>query len=210
MFTGIVADMGKVDSVKRTGRGTTLSIASKLLSSVNIGDSIAVNGVCLTVVTKGKDLAAFDVIRQTRDATTLESVKAGDGVNLELPLRAGDGISGHFVTGHIDCVGKIVNIARGKEELSIETEVPSEYHALLVEKGSVAMDGVSLTVAWLRDGVFKVHIIPHTFDNTTLGRKRSGDGVNVEFDVLGKYILGSRKAEEDGLTEEFLKDKGFI
>jgi len=210
MFTGIVAGMGRVDSFATTPVGAALSVASGLLSSVNTGDSVAVNGVCLTVVKKGGNFAAFDVIRQTLGSTNLKSVKIGDPVNLELPLKAGDNISGHFVTGHIDCVGKIKDIAKRVAAISLEVEVGAGYRALLVDKGSVALDGISLTVAGIKDSAFRVNIIPHTFDGTTLGSRRSGDGVNVEFDILGKYLLRPRAAKGAGVTEEFLKEKGFI
>ncbi len=209
MFTGIVADIGKVDSLKRTARGMTLSVASKLFSSVNIGDSVAVNGVCLTVVKKEKAGAAFDVISQTLDATRLKNIKTGDSVNLELSLKAGEGISGHFVTGHIDCAGKIKSITRREDEVSIEIEVPPQYRVFLVEKGSIAMDGVSLTVARIKDTVFKAHIIPYTVEKTTLVQKRAGEDVNIEFDILGKYVL-KFQAEKADLTEKFLKAQGFI
>jgi riboflavin synthase len=192
MFTGIVKSLGKVRRISGLGGIYKLSIEAKDITlGLNIGDSVAINGACLTLTGKDKNVMDFDVMGETFKRTNFSKLKIGESVNLEDALRAGDPLGGHFVAGHIDCVGRIREIRRAGDNYSIEVALPAEYKKLVVEKGSIALDGVSLTVGVVGNGSAVIHIIPHTLKVTTLGSKRPGDEVNIEFDIIGKYILGS-------------------
>ncbi len=194
MFTGIVKELGKVHRISGLGSLYKLSIEAKdIAHGLNIGDSVAVNGACLTLTGKDKNVLDFDVMGETFKRTNISKLKIGESVNLEGALRVGDPLGGHFVTGHIDCVGRVRQIRHVGDNYSIEVAFPGEYKKLVVEKGSIALDGVSLTVGIVGNGSAAVHIIPHTLKVTTLGFKRSGDEVNIEFDIIGKYILGLAK-----------------
>ncbi len=191
MFTGIVKELGKVRRISGLGGVYKLSIEAKdSAAGLNTGDSLAVNGVCLTLTGKDKNTLDFDVMGETFKRTNMSKLKIGEAVNLESALRAGDPLGGHFVSGHIDCVGRIREIKRAGDNYSIEVAFPGQYKKFVVEKGSIALDGISLTVGMVGNGSAHVHIIPHTLKATTLGSKRSGDEVNIEFDMIGKYILG--------------------
>ena len=199
VFTGLILEMGVVASVKKQGAGATLSLKSRNISDgAAIGDSIAVNGVCLTVVNRGGVEVSFDVSDETVRSTNLGSLRAGDAVNLEPSLRPDSKIGGHFVTGHVDAVGKIRSKVNAGGMLKLEIEAPAKVTKFLVEKGSVAVDGISLTVVdILKDG-FTLVIIPHTARVTTLGSKGPGDTVNIEADILGKYVAKFLRGAEDG------------
>ncbi|MDP3730653.1 MAG: riboflavin synthase [Candidatus Omnitrophota bacterium] len=191
MFTGIVKELGKVHRISGLGGTYKLSIEAKDIAGwVNIGESVAVNGICLTLTGKNKTIMDFDVMGETFKRTNISKLRYGESVNLEGALRAGDQLGGHFVTGHIDCVGRIKDIKYRGDNYSIEVAYPAEYKKLVVEKGSIALDGISLTVGTVGAGGAVVHIIPHTLKVTTLGSKRAGDEVNIEFDVIGKYVAG--------------------
>ena len=191
MFTGIVKELGKVRRISGLGSTYKLFVEAKdIAGGLNIGESVAVNGACLTLTGKDKNVMDFDVMGETFKRTNISKLKPGESVNLESALRAGDPLGGHFVTGHIDCVGRIREIRRAGDNYSIEVAFPGEYKKFVVEKGSIALDGISLTVGSVSDGNALVHIIPHTLKITTLGSKRPGDEVNIEFDIIGKYILG--------------------
>ena len=194
MFTGIVKELGKVYRISGLGSIYKLSVEAKdIAGGLNIGDSVAVNGVCLTLTGKDKNVLDFDVMSETFKGTNISKLKIGEFINLECALRAGDPLGGHFVTGHIDCAGRVRQISRAGDNYSIEVAFPEEYKKLVVEKGSIALDGISLTVGIVGNCSATVYIIPHTLKVTTLGSKRSGDEVNIEFDILGKYILGFSK-----------------
>ena len=194
MFTGIVKELGKVHRISGLGRIYKLSVEAKdIAGGLNIGESVSVNGSCLTLTGKDKNILDFDVMGETFNRTNISKLKIGESVNLEGALRAGDPLGGHFVTGHIDCLGRIREIRRAGDNYSIEVAFPGEYKKLVVEKGSIALDGISLTVGIVGDGNAVVHIIPHTLKVTTLGSKRPGDEVNIEFDIIGKYVLGIGK-----------------
>ena len=189
MFTGIIKEMGTVRSISGLGNLYKLSIeAADIAEGLKVGDSVAVNGVCLTLTGKKRNVLDFDVMAQTIRETGLGKIKVRDRVNLEDALKAGSPIGGHFVTGHVDCVGRIRQIGRSSNEVSIEVSFPEGYNALVVEKGSITLDGASLNVGKaLKNGV-TVYMIPHTLSVTTLGEKSPGDEINVEFDLIGKYI----------------------
>ncbi|MDD5174720.1 MAG: riboflavin synthase [Candidatus Omnitrophica bacterium] len=194
MFTGIVKELGKVRRISGLGGMYKLSIEVKdVADGLNIGDSVSVNGVCLTLTGKDKNLLDFDVMGETFNRTNICKLIHGESVNLEGALKAGDPFGGHFVTGHVDCVGKIREIRRAGDGYSIEVTFPEKYKKLVVEKGSITIDGISLTVGAAGDNRAVVHIIPHTLKITTLGSRRAGDGVNIEFDIIGKYVLGFTK-----------------
>ena len=203
MFTGIIEDLGTVEEVKRTDKGALLSFVTALpLNRIAIGESIAINGACLTVIRKrrsGRSAAiAMEVSAETLRRTTLGTLAAGDRVNLERCLSLDKLIGGHLVSGHVDGVGRIVAIAREGDSMLYTFEVAPAQARYLVEKGSVAVDGISLTVFGIHGRRFAVALIPHTLKMTTLGRKRVGDAVNIESDMLVKYverILAGRGSE---------------
>lgn len=193
MFNGIVEEIGTVDALERRKNLSVLKVrARKVLQGTKLGDSIAVTGVCLTVTDKNKNVLAFDMMRETVNKTSLGRLRRGDKVNLERALKAGGRVSGHFVTGHIDSVGRIEQKIAEKnyEELSIR--LPKGLGKYIVPKGSVALDGISLTVGRVGKGRFSVYLIPFTKKVTTLGAKKKGDSVNIETDILAKYLIGRR------------------
>lgn len=211
MFTGIIKELGSVKSIEKIGDIYRLEIESKSISkSADIGDSIALNGVCLTLVKKNNGILSFDCMEETIRRTALGGLKSNDWVNLEGALRAGDPLGGHFVLGHVDCLGMVRNFGKQGNDVSMEIEVPGEFRRLVVEKGSIAIDGISLTIGKAQANNFKVYIIPHTLKVTTLGSKKRGDRVNIEFDIIGKYVLKSEGLDKDPtITDAFLKEKGF-
>lgn len=193
MFSGIVEEKGIVAGIRKKENLIILSIkAKKVLKGVKIGDSISVDGACLTV-TKIKDqVVDFDIMKETIDKTTLKFLKVGSEVNLEGALRINDRLGGHFVSGHIDGVGVIRKRISKPNYEEFQIEIPKPLSRYLAPKGSVSVDGISLTLGEVKKNVFRIYIIPHTLDVTTLGKKRDGDHVNIETDLLAKYILFNR------------------
>jgi riboflavin synthase len=191
VFTGIVAELGTVESVDATEGGATVRIAGGLAAELAPGDSIAVNGACLTATTASPGGFEADVMRQTLDLTTLGGLEQGDPVNLELPLRAADRLGGHVVQGHVDATAPVVSVEPDGIARRVRVELPEELRPLVVERGSIALDGVSLTVAALAEGDegwAEVSLIPETLERTTLGRREPGDRVNLECDVMARYV----------------------
>jgi riboflavin synthase len=193
MFTGIVEELGRVRKITPTASGIRLAVDAKLCGrGVRIGDSIAVNGCCLTVVLlkrlRGTATLSFDLLQETWDRTNLRFLKPGAGVNLERSLAANGRLGGHFVSGHVDGLGRIVRWERSGADHVLDIEAPKEVGRYLVFKGSVAVDGISLTVAAVRGKRFRIWIIPHTFEVTALRERKVGDEVNLEADLLGKYV----------------------
>jgi len=211
MFTGIVQELGTVERIERSGGIYRLGIRSgNIHKDAGIGDSVSVNGACLTVVSRKGDVLNFDVMAETIRSTGLAGLKPGDRVNLEGSLKANGTLGGHFVLGHIDCVGVIKDIIRTGGEFTLRIGIPDGFDHLIVDKGSISIDGVSLTVGRADSNTFDVHIIPHTLKSTTLGIKKSGDTVNLEFDILGKYIAKARDtAGRSRISEKFLRNNGF-
>ena len=208
MFTGIVEEIGKVRAINRTRAGILLKLhAQSVHLDAKLGDSVAINGACLSVTDIKKDILSFDVIRETLSRTTLGELKINDPVNLERSLRADSRLGGHFVSGHIDYKGKIINILRSSEGIGFKISLPLEFSKFLALKGSVAVDGVSLTVADLTMENFTVYLIPHTLKNTTLENKKRGDCVNIETDLLAKYL--ARQSQGPGLGN-LLKKYNYI
>lgn len=189
MFTGLVEETGRLIEIVHGERSAQLTVqAPTVHQDAHLGDSIAVNGCCLTVIAHQGDHLTFDAIPETLTRTNLGQLKAGDRVNLERPLAVGARLGGHFVQGHIDGVGIIRAITPEDNAVVVEIEVPAPLRRYFVEKGSVAVDGVSLTVASVSETTFTVWTIPHTREITTLGDRHIGDQVNLECDLLGKYI----------------------
>ena len=193
MFTGIVEEVGSIRAIGLSARVATLEIdAGVTLDGVDVGGSIAVNGVCLTVVQRRPEGFVFEIGPETLARTALRHLASGDPVNLERPLRFGGALGGHLVLGHVDGVGTVDAVTRVESTARVRITLPSrELEPLLIPQGSVAVDGVSLTVAALGDRSFEVMLIPHTLAVTSLGRLRSGQAMNIEADVIGKYLVRS-------------------
>lgn len=189
MFTGIVTDIGRVRDVRETNRDRRYEIETVWdTDGIDLGASISHAGCCLTVVEKGPGWFAVEVSAETLSKTTLGAWKAGDGVNLERAARLGDEMGGHVVSGHVDGLGRIVSITPEGGSHRIEVEAPAPLHRYIAAKGSITVDGVSLTVNSVADRIFSLNIIPHTWDATTLGRLQAGDPVNLEIDMLARYL----------------------
>jgi len=187
MFTGIVEELGKVKRATHSGRLMILDIlAQRTLPDTKIGDSIALNGVCLTVTSISNNSLSFEVMSETFNKTNLGFLNTGEQVNLERSLKLGDRLSGHFVSGHIDCLGRIRNKVMRNGNLVFEITIPENFISYCLPKGSIALDGISLTLAERRANIISVCVIPHTLKNTTLSFKGPSDKLNVEFDILAK------------------------
>ena len=188
MFTGLIANLGEVEAVEATGDGARLRVRTPLASELAAGDSVAVNGVCLTATTVEGEGFAADVVSETLRRSSLGALAAGAPVNLELPLRAADRLGGHVVQGHVDGVGEVVDVVDEGFSRVVTVAVPDGLERYVVEKGSIAIDGISLTVAALQDGRLSIAVIPETLERTTLGAAQPGRPVNLEVDVLAKYV----------------------
>lgn len=218
MFTGIVEEIGTILSVKKGVKSSALTISGDLIfEDMHIGDSIAVNGVCLTVTNKTKESFTADVMAETLRRSSLGSLKAGSKVNLERAMAANGRFGGHIVSGHIDGTGEIESFVREDNAVWVTVKTPVKLLKYIIEKGSIAIDGVSLTVAYVDNRCFKVSLIPHTAANTILLSKKAGDIVNLENDIVGKYIEKlmhfDGQVEEDtkttGISMDFLAKNGF-
>jgi riboflavin synthase len=188
VFTGLVADLGRIADAERSGDGVRLTIASRLAPELGEGDSVAVNGVCLTAIAIADGAFAAEVMNETLTRSSLNQVAPGAEVNLELPLRATDRLGGHVVQGHVDGVGEVIAVTQDGFARRVKVQAPAEVLRYIVAKGSVAVDGVSLTVADIDDTSFTVSLIPETLQRTNLGRIGPGAIVNLEVDVLAKYV----------------------
>ena len=214
MFTGLIEEKGKVIRTEPGPGGMRLTVeAPKVSGDVKLGDSVSVNGACLTAVEVSPPMLKFDVVRETVERSTLGRLRPGDAVNLERPLRAGDRLGGHMVLGHVDGIGTIREIRKSGAETLFRFEAPSEIMRFVVEKGSIAVDGISLTVADVGPSSFSVAVIPHTLENTTLGDASVGGGVNLETDIIGKYVyklMGKAEPTSDQRLLEKLSEGGFV
>ncbi|MDP8216780.1 MAG: riboflavin synthase [Candidatus Kaelpia imicola] len=194
MFSGIIEEVAQLESITRKSSYYELKVRSKkIIKELALGDSIAVDGVCLTLKAKNRDRLIFDVIDETYSNTKLKYLRRGR-LNLERALKLGDRISGHILTGHVDTVISVAKIEKRTKRLKLYLKLPSKYKHLIVDKGSVALDGVSLTVQDLKPDSFSVAIIPYTEERTNLGDLRVGSKVNIEFDLFGKYVDKRLKA----------------
>lgn len=212
MFTGIVEEVGRIERASAEGGNLKLRIkASGVLSDLKVGDSININGACQTVIGKSSDSFMVEAIEETLRKTNLGQLRRNDPVNLERSLRFSDRLGGHLVTGHVDCVGEVKSVVKKDGSFLYEFELSDEYSAYLVEKGSVAIDGISLTIVQVKDNSFTVSIVPFTLQNTILGTKRAGDLVNIETDLIGKYVerIVTSQRDRSVITEEWLKERGW-
>ncbi|MDR1066389.1 MAG: riboflavin synthase [Clostridiales bacterium] len=211
MFTGIIEEIGTILSLNKGVSSVRLNIRSAF-EDIRLGDSVAVNGVCLTADALTKDGFAADVMPETMRKTSFDKLRAGSKVNLERALRLDGRLGGHIVSGHIDGTGVIESFKKEDNAIWIAVRAPKPTLAYIVEKGSIALDGVSLTVASLSENSFSVSVIPHTARETVLLEKRPGDIINIECDVIGKYILklaSSCKQPKGRITADFLRLNGF-
>ncbi len=214
MFTGIVEEIGVVKTLERGQKFSRLTIGChKILSDLKIGDSVSTNGVCLTATQVGKDVYYADIMAQTLRVSGLSTLKVGDRVNLERAMSAMGRFGGHIVSGHVDGIGKIVSIEPEAEAIWLSIDADESVQRLIIAKGSIAIDGVSLTVAESTPSGFKVSLIPHTAKETTLGYKKVGDLVNLENDMIGKFVERLMERKEGGQSclnlatlEAFLRD----
>jgi riboflavin synthase len=190
MFSGIIYCRGRIKSVRPSGRGRVIAVAlTKEIPNPERGMSIAVNGACLTAVSfAGRMEFSADVSAETLDKTVLSGIRPGKEVNVEFPLTADKFLSGHLVQGHVDTAGKVASLKKGKGDTALKIDFPPEFGRYIVEKGSVAVDGASLTAYDVKKGGFSVAVIPETLENTIIGGYKAGDAVNLEFDVIGKYV----------------------
>ncbi len=214
MFTGIIEDIGKVVSIRKTKEAFILAVETNIdLGDLKVGDSISVDGVCLTVVEKRKNSFSVEVSHETLSRSTLNKIEAGYRVNLERAMKVGDRLGGHMVSGHVDVVGRIKEIRSGDEGLIIEITPTENFMRYIVDKGSVAVDGISLTVNSIKGSSFTVNIIGHTEKNTTLSAKGPGGTVNLEADIIGKYIekfLSTEDKRGGDITLQKLSEEGYI
>lgn len=216
MFTGIVEEKGKIRRISSGGVSAVVEIsACKVLEGTKLGDSIAVNGICLTVTSIGRDFFTADVMAETMRRTSLSMCRAGSEVNLERAMAADGRFGGHIVSGHIDGTGTIASMKREENAVWVKISAGKTILDLIVEKGSIAIDGISLTVAEITERDFSVSVIPHTGEETILLSKKPGDPVNLENDIIGKYVqkLMSVSADdensESGISMDFLRECGF-
>jgi riboflavin synthase len=202
MFTGIIEDLGTVKKISKKQITTNTK-----LDDIKIGDSVCVNGVCLTVVDITNSIT-FDISEETLKRTNISKLKINDKVNLERAIKSDGRFGGHFVTGHIDAIGKILKIIKNSNSEIWQFENPKDLSKYIVEKGSIVIDGISLTVAEKKSNSFTISVIPYTLTNTTLGIKKVGDIVNLETDILAKYTL--QKINKNEITPELLKKAGYL
>ncbi|WP_457601186.1 riboflavin synthase [Hydrogenivirga sp.] len=205
MFTGLVEEVGEVLSLRVSGSGGVLEVGTSL-GDVKVGDSVAVNGACLTAVDVREGAIAFELSPETLEKTNLKLTRKGDLVNLERALRADSRLGGHFVLGHVDFTARVLSFKSLGRHRELLIELPSDQRKFFVDKGSVAIDGISLTVNRVGEGYLSINVIPHTYENTNLRARKPGDLVNVEVDIIGKYVinyLNRGKGLEEKLNELF-------
>ncbi len=207
MFTGLVEKVGKVISLKKSPEGAVLTVETSL-EGIKIGDSVAVNGACLTAIEVKQKRVSFELSPETLERTNLKLLKTGDFVNLERALQVGDRLGGHIVQGHVDFTARIISFKNLGKHRELIVEIPHGWEKYFVEKGSVALDGISLTVNTIWGNKISINVIPHTYENTNLKYKKVGDLLNVETDVIGKYVINclERFSSRDSSLEEKLKN----
>ncbi|HHT9138761.1 MAG TPA: riboflavin synthase [Candidatus Wunengus sp. YC60] len=214
MFTGIIEHLATVKKLSLKAGGAELFLDFlDFYKDLKLGESIAINGVCLTVKEVTGNVVSFDVSSETLSKTTLGKLRNAGKVNIERALRVGERLGGHFVTGHVDGVGTIKEKKQSADQCTMSFSVESIFTDMMIEKGSVAIDGISLTIVNLVDGAFSVALIPYTLTSTTLGFKKLGDRVNIEIDMMGKWIkklLAHMQGEKGGITQEQLMKQGFL
>ncbi|WP_291634199.1 riboflavin synthase [Clostridium sp.] len=215
MFTGLIEEVGEIKSIQNGGKSARITIkATKIMGGTKIGDSISTNGVCLTVTEFNKDSFSVDVMAETMRCSNLGKLKQGSLVNLERALMLSDRLGGHIVSGHIDGIGTIVDLYKEENAVWVSVETTVDTLKYIVHKGSITIDGISLTVAYVDENIFKVSIIPHTKGETTLLTKKIGDEVNLESDMMAKYVekllsYGETPKRKKSISMDFLEKNGF-
>jgi len=211
MFTGIIKARGEIAAMEKRGGDVRLSVRSDGMpwADYELGESIAVNGVCLTAVALHANGFDTDVSVETLDVTALGSLKVGSAVNLEPALSLGDRLGGHLVSGHVDCTGKVTSRREDARSIRLAIDIPREYARYVARKGSVCVDGVSLTINEVSGSTFGLNIIPHTAEVTTMGAYAVGTAVNIEVDLLARYIERMLGSDAGGLSIEFLREHGY-
>lgn len=214
MFTGIIEEIGKIKSFSKASNGATLVVSCHtVLNGTNIGDSIAINGVCETVIDMTNDSFTVRVSDETLSVTTFAELKQNDFVNLERALTPTSRLGGHIVSGHVDCKGKFLSKKQLTDFYNLKFEIPTGQEKYIVHKGSITINGISLTIARIEDNIIETAIIPHTFNNTTLKHLKTEDLVNIETDILGKYVekfLSANDNKESRISMSFLQENGFV
>jgi len=213
MFTGIIEGTGVVNAIRRGAEDFSIDVdTGGVVSGPQLGESVALNGVCLTVVAARGPVLTFDVSVETINRTTFKDIKTGDRVNVERAMRIGDRLGGHLVSGHVDTVGRLTRVTPMGEGYEIEVELPAGGMKYVIEKGSIAIAGISLTVAAKKEKSVTVAVIPHTWENTSLGALTVGSTVNIEYDMIDKYVENFVKPEDKpdkGIDRDFLARHGF-
>ena len=216
MFTGIIEEIGKIVEISKKGGGIFLQVSGpKSVQELKVNDSVAINGVCQTVLSKKGDSFVVEAVEETLKKTTFSSLKIGASVNLELPMRLNERLGGHLVLGHVDCIGTISHIDKRKNSWMFTIEFPEKYTKYVIPIGSIAIDGVSLTIAELDGNQLRVSIIPHTMENTIFKSYNVNNNVNLEFDIIGKYIermhgeSNPQFNQNKMLSESGLKEAGY-
>jgi riboflavin synthase len=213
MFTGLIEEIGNVGEVKTIAGGKRIRIrCSKILSDLKIDDSVCVNGVCLTAVKVEPDSFWCEAVGDTLNKTTISSLQINNNVHLERALKLSGRLGGHLVQGHVNCTGVITKIQRLGDNYSLEIQVPDNVRKYIVDEGSIAVDGISLTVAEVRDNAIRISIIPHTWNNTTLNEKSAGSKVNIETDILAKYVenlINNNNSVKNKFTDDWFKGLGY-
>jgi len=207
VFTGIIKEIGKISSVQS---GSLVIAAGDVLQRVALGGSVSVNGVCLTITSFNAEAFSVDIMHETLERTTLGLLSAGDKVNLELPLTLEGQVGGHLVQGHVDATGRVISVSGQGEARIVMFEVPPEVMHYIVEKGFIAVDGASLTVVTKTTSSFQVSLVDYTLRHTVLGDRQVGDLVNLEVDIIAKYVEQLSQPSSRGITTEFLQEHGFF
>lgn len=212
MFTGLVEEIGKVKNIKNISGGKRIAVGADFVSDdVKVDDSISVNGVCLTAVSISNNIFEADAVGETLNKSTLNEIKVGSEVNLERALKLSDRLGGHFVQGHVNGIGSVNKITKLGDNYSLTIRVPEKLTKYIVDEGSITLDGISLTVARIKENYVEISIIPHTWNHTTLRNKQVGSKINVETDILGKYIekLLNSGQEDEKFTEDWFRKLGY-
>lgn len=214
MFTGIIEEIGTITKVSPISGGISLTIrAKKIIEDIAVNDSVCIDGVCLTVTKSDKSSFWVDAVGATLDKTTFNGIRADALVNLERSVRLSDRLGGHLVQGHVNGIGTITEIQKLGENYSVKVVIPEELERYLIKEGSIAINGISLTIATLNDNEISVSIIPHTWQNTNLKYKKVNDKVNVEIDILAKYVekllIKEDHSSDRDISESWLKEKGY-
>ena len=210
MFTGIIEEVGKVSSLRKNSGIMEITIeAAKIFDDIKIGDSISISGVCLTVTLFKGNSFTVQAVEETISRTTFSKLRSGNNVNLERAVRPIDRLGGHFIQGHVDCIGKVISVKNQSGNLLISISPAKEQEKYIVTKGSIAIDGISLTVTYTKTGEFGISVIPHTVENTTLKGIKPGDNVNIETDIIAKHIEKLMSFSNDKLSLKKLTDLGF-